>query len=197
MCWGNGCCIWYIRLERSLRYRNVSHEFRNSYHHYLVFSLPSHAPQFCSFQDLFPGCYPRSREDGFYQCNKLFTYVKLYLTDWDHSSVTLGNNRKRTLCHVQNPIRRLVMRYRKVSKPRDLYLEWSDCSEISKRCEHFTPRSHVFESVRDLTIRRLIGYRNRAQTILTQSQLTVAVWRAKLSIIAHRVAEQRDACISF
>ena len=75
----------------------------------------------------------------------------------------------------QYPIRRLIVRPRKVSKPRDLYLELSDRSEIwqaprqhccrgacqiSKRYEHFKTRSPAFETLRDFTIWRLIGYWN-------------------------------------
>ena len=67
----------------------------------------------------------------------------------------------------QYPIRRLVIKSREISKPRDLYLELSDRSEISqalrqhcrrcacqisKRYKHFDKRSRAFESLRDLTI---------------------------------------------
>ena len=75
----------------------------------------------------------------------------------------------------QYPIRRLIVRSRKVSKPPDLYLESSDRSEfwqaprqqccrsasqISKRCDNLNYQSRGFETLRDLTIRRLIGYWN-------------------------------------
>ena len=74
-------------------------------------------------------------------------------------------------------IRRFIVRSRKASKPRDLYLESSDRSEIwqaprqqccrsanqiSKRCDNLNHRSRGFEILRDLTIRRLIGYWNGA-----------------------------------
>ena len=77
----------------------------------------------------------------------------------------------------QYSIRRLIVRSRKVSKPRDLYLELSDRSEIwqaprqhccrcacqiSKRCDNLNYQSRGFETSRDLTIRRLIGYWNGA-----------------------------------
>ena len=73
----------------------------------------------------------------------------------------------------QYPKRRLFVRSRKVSKPRDLYLELSDRSEIwqalrqqccrcacqiSKRYDNLEYRSRGFETLRDLTERRLFGY---------------------------------------
>ena len=73
--------------------------------------------------------------------------------------------------------RRLSVRSRKVSKPRDLYLELSDRSEIwqalrqqccrcacqiSKRYDNLKYQSHGFESLRDLKKRRLFGYRDGA-----------------------------------
>ena len=73
----------------------------------------------------------------------------------------------------QYPKRRLSVRSRKISKPRDLYLELSDRSEIwqalrqqccrcacqiSKRYDNWKYQSHGFETLRDLTKRRLFGY---------------------------------------
>ena len=73
----------------------------------------------------------------------------------------------------QYPKRRLFVRSRKVSKPRDLYLELSDRSEIwqalrqhccrcacqiSKRYDNSKYQSRGFETSRDLTIRRHFGY---------------------------------------
>ena len=73
----------------------------------------------------------------------------------------------------QYQIRRLILRSRNISKPWDLYSELSDHSEIiqapqqhccrracqiSKRYEHFNTRSRAFETLRDLTIRHLMGY---------------------------------------
>ena len=75
----------------------------------------------------------------------------------------------------QYPIRHLMTRSHKVSKQWDFYLELSSRSEIwqtprqhccrcvcqiSKRYEHFNPRPSAFETLRDLTIRRLIWYWN-------------------------------------
>ena len=69
--------------------------------------------------------------------------------------------------------RRLFVRSRKVSKPRDLYLELSDRSEIwqalrqhcrrcayqiAKRYDNLKYQSRGFETSRDLTKRRLFGY---------------------------------------
>ena len=73
----------------------------------------------------------------------------------------------------QYPKRRLSVRSRKVSEPRDLYLELSDRSEIwralrqqccrcacqiSKRCDDLKYQSRGFETLRDLTERRLFRY---------------------------------------
>ena len=78
----------------------------------------------------------------------------------------------------QYPKRRLSVRSRKVSKPRDLYLELSDRSEIwqalrqrccrcacqiSKRYHNLKYQSRGFETSRDLTKRRLLGYWDGAQ----------------------------------
>ena len=73
----------------------------------------------------------------------------------------------------QYPKRRLSVRSRNVSKPRDLYLELSDRLEIwqalgqqccrcackiSKRYDNLKYQSRGFETLRDLTKRRLFGY---------------------------------------
>ena len=77
----------------------------------------------------------------------------------------------------QYSIRRLIVRSREVSKPRDLYLDLSARSEIwqaprqhccrcacqiSKLCDNLNYQSRGFETSRDLTIRCLIGYWNGA-----------------------------------
>ena len=80
-------------------------------------------------------------------------------------------------CDIRAPSqylkRRLSVRSRQVSKPRDLYLELSDRSEIwqalrqqccrcasqiSKRYDNLKYQSRGFETLRDLTKRRLFGY---------------------------------------
>ena len=78
----------------------------------------------------------------------------------------------------QYPKRRLFVRSRKVSKPRDLYLELFDRSDIwqalrqhccrcacqiSKRYDNLKYQSRGFETSRDLTQRRLFGYWDGAQ----------------------------------
>ena len=83
----------------------------------------------------------------------------------------------------QYPKRRLSVRSRKVSKPRDLYLELSDHSEIlqalrqqccrcacqiSKRYDNLKYQSRGFETLRDLTKRRLFGYWDGALIPLTK-----------------------------
>ena len=91
----------------------------------------------------------------------------------------------------QYPKRRLSVRSRKVSKPRDLYLELSDRSEIwqalrqqccrcacqiSKRYDNLKYQSRGFETLRDLTKRRLFGYWDGAQNIYnTQQHLEISV----------------------
>ena len=78
----------------------------------------------------------------------------------------------------QYPKRRLSVRSRKVSKPRDLYLELADRSEIwqalrqqccrcacqiSKRYDNLKYQSRGFETLRDLMKRRLFTYWYGAQ----------------------------------
>ena len=78
----------------------------------------------------------------------------------------------------QYPKIRLFVRSRKVSKPRDLYIELSDRSEnwqalrqqccrcacqISKRYDNLKYQCRGFETLRDLTKRRLFGYWDGAQ----------------------------------
>ena len=80
----------------------------------------------------------------------------------------------------QYPIRRLFVRSRKVSKSRDLYLELSDryeiwqalrqqccrsACQISKRYDNLKYQSRGFETLRDLTKRRLSGYWDGAQNL--------------------------------
>ena len=81
----------------------------------------------------------------------------------------------------QYRIWRLIIRSRKVWKPRDLYLELHDCSaiwqahwhqccrcvcQISKRCDNLNYQSRGFDISRDLKIRRFIRYGNGAQVWL-------------------------------
>ena len=83
----------------------------------------------------------------------------------------------------QYPKRPLFVRSRKVSKPRDLYLDLSDRSEIwqalrqqccrcacqiSKRYDNLKYRSRGFETSRDLTKRRLFGYWDGALVLLSE-----------------------------
>ena len=100
----------------------------------------------------------------------------------------------------QYPIRRLIVRYRKVSKPRDLYLGLSDRSEIwqaprqhwcrcacqiSKRCDDLNYQSRGFETSRDLTIRRLIRYWNgrfKHHSDVTWAPLRLKTTATQLSI---------------
>ena len=91
----------------------------------------------------------------------------------------------------QYPKRRLSVRSRKVSKPRDLYLELSDRSEIwqalrqqccrcacqiSKRYDNLKNRSCGFETLRDLTERRLFGYWDGAQGVYLHTLTLHVSW---------------------
>ena len=95
----------------------------------------------------------------------------------------------------QYPIIRLIVRSRKVSKPRDLYLELSDRSEIwqarrqhccrcacqiSKRYGNLKYQSRGFETSWDLTIRRLFGYWDgslMAFSLPCQPIISVDIWK--------------------
>ena len=94
----------------------------------------------------------------------------------------------------QYPKRRLSVRSRKVSKWRDLYLELSDRSEIwqalrqqccrcacqiSKRYDNLKYQSRGFDTLRDLTKRRLFGYWDGALSIIshgTDSRVFLDNW---------------------
>ena len=92
----------------------------------------------------------------------------------------------------QYPKIRLFVRSRQVSKPRDLYLELSDRSEIwqalrqqccrcacqiSKRYDNLRYQSRGFETLRDLTKRRIFGYWDGAQGAMA------AVWPLQICSI--------------
>ena len=108
-------------------------------------------------------------------------YVCIYyegfylLSAWKNSHIT-----QEAMSLFQYLIRRLIVRYRKASKPRDLNLELSNHSviwqvhrqqccrgacQISKRCHDLNYQSCGFEISHDLTIRRLIRYWNGAHYI--------------------------------
>ena len=85
----------------------------------------------------------------------------------------------------QFPTRRFIVRSRKVSMPLDLCSKSCDRSsiwlaprqqccrpscQILKRCGNLNYRLRVYDISRDLTIRRLVGYWNRAQVTLKYSQ---------------------------
>ena len=86
----------------------------------------------------------------------------------------------------QYPKRRLIVRSREVSKPRNLYLELSDRSEIwqalrqhccrcacqiSKRYDNLKYQSRGFETLRDLTKRRLFGYWDGALVLIQNGSM--------------------------
>ena len=84
-----------------------------------------------------------------------------------------GGDELRPWAPSQYPKIRLSVRSRQISKPRDLYLDLSDrfeiwqalrqqccqCAcQISKRYDNLKYQSRGFETLRDLTKRRLFGY---------------------------------------
>ena len=102
-----------------------------------------------------------------------------HLSSWSSSTCTTST-RSVTWAPSQYPKRRLSVRSRKVSKPRDLYLELSDRSEIwqalrqqccrcacqiSKRYDNLKYWSRGFETLRDRTERRLFGYWDGALSV--------------------------------
>ena len=104
------------------------------------------------------------------------------------SSTRINGNASPVRAPSQYPKRRLSVRSRKVSKPRDLHLGLSDRSEIlqahrqhccrsackiSKRYGNLKYQSRGFETLRDLTKRRLFGYWDGAQ-LLKRSRLLTA-----------------------
>ena len=91
----------------------------------------------------------------------------------------------------QYPKRRLFVRSRKVSKPRDLHLElsgrseiwqalWQHCCrcacQISKRYDNLKYQSRGFETLRNLTKRRLFGYWDGAQTLWFRIAFQAAIF---------------------
>ena len=108
--------------------------------------------------------------------DEIYTRLCVAFFCFDHSLCHSGAilNSPSIRAPFQYPIRSLIVRSREVSKPRDLYLELFDCSEIwqaprqcqiSKRCGNLNYQSRSFETSRDLTIRRLIGYWNGAKKV--------------------------------
>ena len=108
-------------------------------------------------------------------------YVSHCIQTWHLLQWVKSFNCKITATHVAGvlgpvsmcPIRRLIVRFREVSKSRDLYLKLFDHSElwqapplrqhccrracqISNRCDDFNYQSRGFETSRDLMLRRLI-----------------------------------------
>ena len=115
----------------------------------------------------------------------------------------------------QYPKRRLSVRSRKVSKPRDLYLELSDHSEIwqalwqqccrcacqiSKRYDNLKYQSRGFETLRDLTKRRIFGYWDGALVPLfpcgVEAAGSIKTWRFVYTWWRHQM-ETLSAFLAF
>ena len=111
-------------------------------------------------------------------------------------------------------LRHLIIRSRKVSKLWNLYLELPYCSEIwqahqqhccrwacqiSKWCDNQNHQSRSFETSQDLTIKRLIGYWNRALDvwgcwyIITKSLGSSCWWQVLLSFMSSWNIKHRDS----
>ena len=114
---------------------------------------------------------------------KLDQYVLVKISGKSHENISgKGSNKiwwlrasslTETWDLLQYPIRRHIVRSLEVSKPRGLWLESSNrpgiwqaprqhccrgSSQISTRCDNSNHQYRGFETTRDLTIRRLIGY---------------------------------------
>ena len=111
----------------------------------------------------------------------IFRQSTIWIATWQK----LGMNTSKPKAYrapSRYPKRRLSVRSRQVSEPRDLYLELSDRSEIwqalpqqccrcacqiSKRYDNSKYQSRGFETLRDLTKRRLFGYWDGAQAVIS------------------------------
>ena len=98
----------------------------------------------------------------------------------------------------QYPKRRLFVRSRKVSKPRDWYFKLSyrfeiwqahrqhccrSACQISERSDNSKYKSRGFETLRDLTERRLFGYWDGAQILMDSRDVFTHSFRGYLIII--------------
>ena len=94
------------------------------------------------------------------------------------STAQCSKTKERLRAPSQYPKRRLYVRYRKVSKPRDWYFKLSyrfeiwqahrqhccrSACQVSERSDNSKYKSRRFETLRDLTERRLFGYWDGAQ----------------------------------
>ena len=109
----------------------------------------------------------------------MFYYITAYCAP-HHQSKLLHEGAKGTRAPSQYPKRRLLVRSRKVSKPRDWCFELSyrfeiwqahrqhccrSACQMSERSDNSKCKSRGFETLRELTERRLFGYWDRAQTV--------------------------------
>ena len=111
-----------------------------------------------------------------------------------------------TRAPFQYQITRPILGSREVSKPRYLYLESFDLSEIwqalclsnIKAIRYLNCQFRGFETSRDLTVRRLIGYWNKAQTVwLLPQHIKHRYWCGFLScgIVFERVNQHSVNCL--
>ena len=115
-------------------------------------------------------------------------------------------NETGTWAPSQYPKRRLSVRSRKVSKPRDWYLKlsyrfeiWqahrqhccrSSC-QISERSDNSKYKSRGFDTLRDLTERRLFGYWDGAQIAWPHNYLLVYPWVILVNIALTNNGQRR------
>ena len=120
--------------------------------------------------------------------NKVSLPTGEHSTSGHYRKISWSRDAVRFRAPSQYPKRRLSVRSRQVSKPRDLYLELSDrfeiwqalrqqccrCAcQISKRYDNLKYQSRGFETLEDLTKRRLFGYWDGAQIPTFQMALNV------------------------
>ena len=102
----------------------------------------------------------------------------------------------------QYPKRSLFVRSRKVSKPRDWYFEllyrfeiWQahrqhccrSACQISERSDNFKYKSRGFETLRDLTERRLFGYWDGALGIIKAGVLMLYCLVLVITVVYHTI----------
>ena len=122
------------------------------------------------------------------------THMKIRHSKMKSAGVQSSNGLRRPWAPIQYPIRCLIVRSHKVSKPWDSYLEYNcieiwqapqqqccwSARQISKWCDNLNYQSCGFEASHDLMIGRLFGYWNRAHDswyiISISAPVIAAMW---------------------
>ena len=126
-----------------------------------------------------------AREATLMNTGKHFTWIRK-IRWWNTTNQSII-----TWAPSQYPKRRLSVRSRKVSKPRDWYFKLSyrfeiwqahrqhccrSAWQISKRSDNFKYKSRGFETLRDLTERRFFGYWDGAQNLFMMGYTVFGKW---------------------